>query len=338
MSRGVGMSKSVADVEKKIPVDNHGSGGFLFPLTLVRKFIRLIHFNVYSLSADKDAIYITSDEPDPGFIEYFYPGTTITPVKSIFAWSLGRYARNYSTAIIDMHPFLARFFSGGVFTVRWIRQEISLDTPFEELFTDRERKREQKKAVAFHYEISKDPADLQVFYDTMYLPFLRTRHQHPTILEFDYLLNNYLKKNGELLFIKKDGRVIAGGLCNLVGETYHLGTLGLKDESYINEGAIAALYYYGIRLAYERGAKFVDLGLSRPFLSDGVVIYKRKWGGSIRRDDKNNHVLYLKNLTKNGLIVLEQDKLRAVVTGDEVFFSRTYPDEGIERSENSSGI
>jgi hypothetical protein len=332
------MSKSITEVGKKIPVDNHGRGGIFFPLTMVRKFIRLIHFTVYTLSAEKDAIYITSDEPDPGFIEYFYPGTTITPVKSIFAWSLGRYARNYSTAIIDMHPFLARFFSGGVFTVRWIRQEISLNTTCEELFSDRERKRERKKALAFPYETSRDPADLQVFYDTMYLPFLRTRHQHPTILEFDYLLNNYLKKNGELLFIKKDGEVIAGGLCNLVGETYLLGTLGLKDEAFINEGAIAALYYYGIRLAYERGAKFVDLGLSRPFLSDGVVIYKRKWGGNIRRDDKNNHVVYLKNLTKNGLIVLEKGKLRALVTGDEVFFSRTYPDEGIERSENSPGV
>jgi hypothetical protein len=234
-----------------------------------------------------------------------------------------------------MHPFFARFFSGGIFTVRWVRQEISLDAPFEKLFTDRERKREQKKALAFPCETSRDPADLQVFYDTMYLPFLRTHHQHPTILEFDYLLNNYLKKNGELLLIKKEDQVIAGGLCNLAGETYHLGTLGLKDESYTNEGAIAALYYYGIKLAYERGAKFVDLGLSRPFLSDGVVIYKRKWGGSIRRDDKNNHVLYLKNLTKIGLVVLEQDKLKAVVTGDEVFFSRTYPDEGIERSERS---
>jgi hypothetical protein len=335
MGRDARMRRSVADVENTLPAGSHGSKGMVFPLAMVKKFIRLIHFTVYSLSAEKDAIYITSDEPDPGFIEYFYPGTAITPVGSVFAWSLWRYARHYSTAIISMHPILARYFSGGVFTVPWIRQEISLNTPFEELFTDRERKREQKKALAFQYETSKDPADLQVFYDTMYLPFLRTRHQHPTILEFDYLLNNYLKNNGEILLIKKDGQVIAGGLCNLAGETYFLGTLGLKDESSVSEGAIAALYYYGIQLAYERGAKFVDLGLSRPFLSDGVVIYKRKWGGSIRRDDKNNHVLYLKNIIKNGLIVLEQDKLRAVVAGDEVFFSRTYPDEGIERSEHS---
>jgi Acetyltransferase (GNAT) domain len=232
-----------------------------------------------------------------------------------------------------MHPFIGRFFSGGVYTVHWIRQVLSLDTPLDQLFVDRERKRERKKALAFQSEISEDPADLQFFYENLYVKYLQKRHQNPAILEFDFIKNYYLENNGEIIFIKKDTQVVGGGVCHLVGETYFLRVLGLTDESLVKDGAIAALYYYSILKAQERGAKYVDFGLSRPFLSDGVLVYKRKWGGSIRKDHENNHVLYLKNLLKNGLIILEDNTLKAVITGNDDIFSRKYPDEGIEFKE-----
>ena len=309
-----------------------GHGGIRSPLAVLGKFLRLVYFSVYEISPAGGAVYITSGEPDPGFISYFHPGAAITPVKKIFVWSLRNFIRKNHTVIIDLHPSLTRFFPDGVFTVPWIRQRLLLDVPFEELFVDRERKRERKKALGFEFALTRDPADLQHFYESMYLPFLRKRHEHPTILELDFLRTHFLEKDGDLLFIKKDDRIIAGGLCNLEGDTYSLATLGMLDEANAIDGVNAALYYYGIMMAYKRGATFVDFGISRPFLSDGVVMYKRKWGGTIHRDGKNNQVVYLKNLVRNGLIVLEDGSLRAVVRGDEVFYTRSYPDEGIERS------
>jgi hypothetical protein len=289
-------------------------------------------YRVYEISPAERAVYITSDEPDPGFIPYFYPGASLVPVKKIGLWSLGRYARDYHSAIISMNPRVTRLFPGGVFTVPWIRQRLPLDMPFEQLFVDRERKRERKKALTFEFTVSRDPADLQCFYETMYLPFLQKRYEHPTILDLNYLRKQYLEKNGELLFIRKDDRIIAGGLCVLEDGTYSLATLGMREEASVIDGVNAALYYYGIMMAYKRGARYVDFGVSRPFLQDGVVMYKRKWGGTIFRDEKNNRVVYLKNLVKSGLIVLEDGQLRAVVRGDEVFYTRSYPDGGIERS------
>ena len=317
----------------RVPEGKKSGGGILLSASAtIRKIRRLLVFTVYTLSPAERAVYITSDEPDPGFIRYFYPGATVTPVRRIGFWSLRRSVRDYDSAMISMHPRLMRLFPGGLFTVPWIRQRLRLDVPFEQLFEDRERKRERKKALAFEFAISRDPVDLELFYETMYLPFLRKRYEFPTILGLDYLREHYLEKNGELLLIKNDDRVIAGGLCNLERGTYSLDTLGMRDEASSIEGVNAALYYYGILMAYKRGADYVDFGVSRPFLQDGVVMYKRKWGGSIHRDDRNNRVIYLKNLVKNGLIVLEDGTLRAVVSGDEVFFTRSYPDEGIERS------
>lgn len=318
------------------PVDKKEDYGDRFsPRAVLKKISRLLYFSVYSISSAGHAVYITSDEPDIGFVSCFYPGAAIRAVGKIFVWSLSRYARNSDSAIIVLHPRLERLFTGGVFTVPWIRQKLLLDIPFEELFMERERKRERKKALGFEFAISHDPADLQVFYESMYLPFLRKRHEHPTILDLDYLRTHVLEKNGDLLFIKKDDRIIAGGLCNLAGETYSLATLGMLDEVEETDRVNAALYYYGIMVAYKRRAKYVDFGLSRPFLSDGVVMYKRKWGGTICRDETNNQVIYLKNIARTGLIVLEDGSLKAVVRGDEVYFTRSYPDQGIGRSERN---
>jgi hypothetical protein len=331
------MGDSDINTETKMPeARNSGRGGLQSPRTVLRKLLRLVYFRVYTISPAEGAVYITSGEPDPGFISYFHPGATITPVKRIFVWSIRKYIRNNHTVIIDLHPSLMQFFTEGIFTVPWIVQRLLLDTPFEELFADRERKRERKKALAFEFVVSHDPADLQHFYESMYLPFLRKRHENPTILELDYLRRHFLEKDGDILFIKKDDRIIAGGLCHLIDGTYSLATLGMLDEAYEIDGVNAALYYYGIMMAYKRGATYVDFGLSRPFLSDGVVMYKRKWGGTIGRDEKNNQVVYLKNLVRNGLIVLEDGSLRAVVKGDEVFYTRSYPDKGIERAVRQS--
>lgn len=57
----------------------------------------------------------------------------------------------------------------------------------------------------------------------------------------------------------------------------HLGTRD-GDVAIRGSGGVAALYAFAIRLAHQRGARLVDMGRSRPWLTDGVTRYKWKWG------------------------------------------------------------
>ena len=49
------------------------------------------------------------------------------------------------------------------------------------------------------------------------------------------------------------------------------------DRRYVKQGALAASYYFSFQHLAEKGFDSVSLGLSRAFLNDGVLRYKRKW-------------------------------------------------------------
>ena len=105
-------------------------------LSVLKKMVRYgteLRFKVYEDLEEKKFVYITSDEPDTGFIEYFFPGATVTRTKTLYFWSLPKYVHRYQRVILDMHGRLARFFSGGIISFGWIRQRLDLRTKAEEL-------------------------------------------------------------------------------------------------------------------------------------------------------------------------------------------------------------
>jgi hypothetical protein len=163
----------------------------------------------------------------------------------------------------------------------------------------------------------------------MYVAYLRKRFEDAIIVK-KVFFQNYLSECGELLFLKKDDQIVAGALFDHVGDRYILLTLGLTDEKYVREGATAALYYYGIKRAQEKGATSFDYGLSRPFIFDGVLNYKRRWGGKIQRDYETNHIVYLKNITADGFIILDKETFRVMVSADNEIYRELAADAGLE--------
>ena len=302
---------------------------YVFPLKFIVKSLLDLRFDVYEISGEKKIVYITSDEPDPGFIDCFYPGASMTSIGKTSAWSLRKIARQHTMVIIDMPRYLGRFFTDGILTDSWVKMVCDLSTPVEDLLKTRIGK-EIKKAQKFQYEFTTEQADLQFFYEKMYLPYIKRRYANPMIEKFISMQND-LKNKGELCFIKKGDERIAGALFNQTGDTYYLLNLGLMNDRYLKEGAITAMYYYGMQRASERKVRFIDLGLTRPFLSDGVFSYKRKWGARVVRDQRSNRILYLKNLVKNQQIVLDGAKLKVLVlAGEDTLASAQAADIGLE--------
>lgn len=130
------------------------------------------------------------------------------------------------------------------------------------------------------FEITHDSCHFDNFYYNMYKPYIVAAHGNRAII---YTYNDIKKEfeNGELLLIKKENQYVAGEV--LVYKNMQAGGkfVGVKDGdfNYVKEGAIAALYYFEAHRLKQKGYRKVDFGLSRPFLKDGVLRYKRKWGG-----------------------------------------------------------
>jgi hypothetical protein len=89
-------------------------------------------------------------------------------------------------------------------------------------------------------------------------------------------------RNGWLLLLELDGRTVAGALLERWKGDVRFLAHGVDLEGPVPAGiALPACYYHAIRFATETGLPRLSLGTCRPTLSDGVLLYKRKWGGRL---------------------------------------------------------
>jgi len=302
-------------------------GIFIFPLRMLVRGFTCLCFEVYRIDGKERQFYfITSFKFDSYLIEQFCTNAKITKTGELYAWNLRRFIRAQDTSIIDMHKYLAPFFRDGLITAPWVKQVLDLQIPTEQILR---HIRERKKITGFQVEISRDIRDLKNFYEKIYAPYILKRYPNASIVDFETFDEYLLKKSGELLIIKKNGLPVGGACCVLIHQTYYWRINGLIDERFLKEGAMAAIYYFSIQRAKERKARSIDFGMSRPFLSDGVLSYKRKWQAKIYPDIQNRAV-YLKNLKKEGLIVMEDKKLKVLVSSKKNAGLPFYSDSGLE--------
>jgi len=189
-----------------------------------------------------------------------------------------------SLVVIAVHKLLWRWFTKRTYfnVPFWISTlaDISADTSL--LWRSKNVKNDIRKIRnnGLSFEITQDRSQFDNFYYNMHLPYAVAAHGNRAILGAYYYMKKEFKK-GELLLIKKENQYIAGALLVYKNMQALAMFLGIKDGNfdYVKEGAIAAIYYFRTRYLKEKGYKKIDLGLSRPFLKDGVLRYKRKWGG-----------------------------------------------------------
>jgi len=191
-----------------------------------------------------------------------------------------------SCLVINEVPrFLRSFFSGGqsFYIPSWIDGEVDISPENAALFKHRELSKHVMRKIQendLSHSISDSPHDLRTFYHSMYQPYISATYGKGAFLEeWDHIQSVF--KNCLLLFVKKGEEVIAGILIRLLNNSRsHFWILGIKEgkSSHIEDGAIAALYYFGYNYLKERGYRKVDLGPSRAFLRDGVLEFKKRRG------------------------------------------------------------
>lgn len=177
------------------------------------------------------------------------------------------------------------------------------------------------------YVISDNLDDFEIFYDTMYLPYMENRYDTTAHLmsRTEMRLQHDIC---QLLYVKQGQECLSGLLIKYEPDSPRIWSIGVKDANrqYIQEGALGALYHFLIHYLKERGYKSVNFGATRSFLNDGVLNYKKKWPIKNVGYTKQGFQFQLvkgssdtvKTLANCPFIFLENDKLNCAVFMDSV--------------------
>jgi hypothetical protein len=137
------------------------------------------------------------------------------------------------------------------------------------------------------------PADLDQFYDTMYLPFARARFGEAASPLSRAVLRRSLAC-GTISWLDWDGRPVAAGLSERHGTVLHAIAAGTSLELATAREAhvLSAVRVANSNLAMDTGCEWIGLGGCMPWLTDGALQNKRHWGaGLVHRPELHRMLL-----------------------------------------------
>jgi hypothetical protein len=120
----------------------------------------------------------------------------------------------------------------------------------------------------------------------MYCPTVSQRYGGQAILRsFNTLRKGF--RQGVGISVNLYGSPAAGAIVHKDGSTLcgdWMGLLGGNREL-VHRGVYQGIYYHVLLTAHNWGCSEINFGRSRPFMSDGVLKYKLKWGSQAMLED-----------------------------------------------------
>ena len=218
-------------------------------------------------------------------------------------------------AVSVKKPLLGKFLERGYLFLPYVSFSLDLRRSIGDIMkrSSRRRRRDIKKSENFDYSytISRDSKkDFDFFYQKMYLPYTKKRFKRAAKFETYLGLSALHRRNGGIIFVKKEGKPIAGILFHVRGETLHALRSGVYegDHNIITDLAGQAALFFLIDWAKMKGMKSLNYGSTLPFFSDGIFSYKKEWGMFV--EDQPNSLfcaLKLSNPNKGSLSFLQQN-------------------------------
>jgi hypothetical protein len=218
-------------------------------------------------------------------------------------------------AVYVKKPLLGKFLERGYLLLPYVSFSLDLRRSIGYIIerSSRRRRRDIKKLESFnyYYTISREnEKDFDFFYRKMYFPYTKKRFKNAAKFETYQRLKALYRRNGGIIFVKKEGKPIAGILFKMRGETLHALRFGVYegDHNLVKDLAGQAALFFLIDWAKMNGMKSLDFGSTLPFFSDGIFSYKKEWGMFV--EDHSNQffcALKLSNPNKGSLAFLQQN-------------------------------
>jgi hypothetical protein len=143
----------------------------------------------------------------------------------------------------------------------------------------------------------------------------------------------------DVMWIEQAGARVGGALLEPRGRELRNLAFGVRDPAVVRDGVLSACYWLMIEHAVREGYRALQLGSSRPVLSDGVLRHKLKWGGvltPVRQWDYFAVGVARDNPTARAILAAhpqiaenETDRVVAVTTGDTSSIHPTFGLEGL---------
>lgn len=135
------------------------------------------------------------------------------------------------------------------------------------------------RKLPHHIETTRAPSEIYRFYCEFYEPYIRATFGPGACLSSWAEVKAHLGQS-ELFWVMQDRERLAGQIVLYEPERVRAWCLGVKTggRQLVRAGVIAALYDGEIRHLAGNGYTRLHVGASRPFLTDGVLRFKRKWG------------------------------------------------------------
>jgi hypothetical protein len=141
--------------------------------------------------------------------------------------------------------------------------------------------------------LTRSRADLEHFYQSMYLPHVRRRHgERALVSRLEDHWTNWIEAGGHLVLIEHDGLSLAGVLTRSVGSTYWLGEEGVAQGADVERFAKflrVALRAAAVEHAQSLGLPAVVMGRSLAHCSDPVLSNKLLWGARVTPPERCFH-------------------------------------------------
>lgn len=255
-------------------------------------------------------IYAGEEEMLNYLARLIYAGRPVIDRKDdILSWNFngGHYNRRFKgdmAFVMTSRLFMEKLRKMGYFILpEWIGESMKLDRhsrPWDGLSANtREfvrKTRARIKKYGYSYRVSYDNDDFDNFYRNFYVPSTEDRHKDlAEVQSYDYLKAVF--KRGGLLFLHNGAKPL-GAVLFIVDSfgVFHFFVWGVLkgEEKHLSDAVGHALYYFSITWASEQGLKEYNFGGSRPFLNDGILQYKKKWGACVQDNPWLTSVVGLK--------------------------------------------
>ena len=132
-----------------------------------------------------------------------------------------------------------------------------------------------------------------LFYDMYYLPFVRRRHGRGAIVHPREILRRRLRRGG-ISWVELGGETLFAAIFEIADGTLRelvSGTLHGRYDAAVRRAQYASRAEH-MRLARQAGVRWLNMGGGRPWLSDGMMAFKRAWGGElVERPDRLRSLL-----------------------------------------------
>lgn len=194
-------------------------------------------------------------------------------------------SKKLDIVISEISPIVMSRFQNwdGYIIPEWVRMKININRPISEIcrasvsdFADVKR---MIRKYNLSYELLTGEDSFAYFNDKFYMPYITKRHGEEAWIE-DLKAIWDSAVSPLLLVVSEDGVRVGASMLLQKEESLLLSRLGLLDgnDEYRRHGVIGAIYYFSLLEGQKMGCQYLDVGGTRPFVTDGLTRYKMNLG------------------------------------------------------------